>query len=231
MIKNFPQLTTQLGVTLIETLVGLVAGLILMATLISVSALAINYSSDILKRDRLNNELRRALILISDDITRAGYWGQAYSSIGSGSNANPFMSGGNDISINANGSCILFSYDRDQNGAANSSGNASSNEHFGFRLSGGALQALTDDTDFNCSSTSSSWVNLTDPNTVNISTLNFNLSSSSSQAIDIDGAGPGTATTAIRYITISITGQLVTDTSVTQSLTTNIRVRNDRYSP
>lgn len=221
----------QQGASLIEMLVGLVAGLILMASLITVSALAINYSSDSLKRDKLNIELQHAMEIMTGDIRRAGYWAQANNNLNTGANSNPFMASANDISINSSNDCILISYDRDKNGAANNAGNANTNEHFGYRLTNGVIQALTNDVDNNCTSTASSWENLTDASIVTITQLAFNLSNNSNLVIDIDGAGAGTSTINIRYLTVTITGRLVSDSTITKTLTEKVRIRNDRYSP
>src|SRR6185503_16427844 len=97
-----------------------------------------------------------AMQLMSNDIRRAGYWGNAISDINTGANNNPFMAAGTDIAITG-GNCILFSYDYNNNGTLPTISSASDDERYGFRLSGSTLQTRPPGASFDCSAAASAW--------------------------------------------------------------------------
>lgn len=120
------------------------------------------------------------------------------------------------------GECILFSYDKNKN--LEIENDANTNEQFGFRLttsSGvGTVEQRTGGTFTDCST--GNWVALTNPNLVNITNLDFTVSST-----DVSGDAGGTISR--KKITISITGELVGNSSYTKTLTKSVNVRNDQY--
>lgn len=227
MHKNFPHMKPQSGASLIETMVGLAAGLLLMLILTNISATAITENISSIKREKLNNEMTTALELITDDLRRAGYWKGDQAAQPTSSNNNPFMTSSNDITFGASNSCVLFSYDRDKNASVNTSGNANTNEHFGYRLRNNVIQSLTNDVDTSCSSTSSAWENITDPNIISVTSLSISKNVGANQTLVVSGA----STINIRYITVTIVANLVSDSSISNTVTKSIRVRNDLYTP
>lgn len=158
----------------------------------------------------------------------------------------------------AEAACILYSYNR--NWAAGAAIAVDTNEQFGFGLSAGNIKmkksgASTTATDADCSNISNGtyWETLNDPN-IQISALSFvriesplNITSMLDGTGDGDGDGkcdigeacnvctrdgaPDPACLYVRDITISITGNLVADPSVSQTITEQVRVRNDKYLP
>lgn len=166
----------QLGLNLVELMIGLVVGLIVLAAMTSVYLNASRGSKDTLNANRLNQDLRAVMDIMVADIRRAGYWGTAVSG-----STNPFTTRSGtaitDIYIPAS-TCILYSYDatyrdNDTTGTPSPAGVDS----FGYRLSGNAVQTLTATTLINnssgCSNNAITWNNLTDPNVIRISTLTF----------------------------------------------------------
>ena len=75
---------------------------------------------------------------------------------------------------------------------------------------------------------SSTWENITDPNYITISQLQF---SKTEDPVDVDGSGSGTATINIRNVGITITGFHVENSTVSRTLTYHVRLRNDKFVP
>lgn len=212
----------QTGLTLIELLVTLVISSVIMIGLASLMLSSAQNSKVTIDSGRLDRALYSAMNVIANDVRRAGYWASANSS-----SSNPFMASGTDISVNASNNCILLTYDHDANGSLPSVSSAYDDERYGFRLSGDAIQFRPRGAVFSCAAAASNWENLTDPNVIKITAFNV---TKMDEDIDLDGAGPGTAKTTLRKITITITGQLANDASVTRTLTRTVKVYNDKYT-
>ena len=213
----------QQGFTLIELLIAMTISLVIIAGAMAVFFAMTKSSRNTLEVSRLDRDLNNALNIIASDIQRAGYWGQSTSS-----STNPFMvTGSTDIQVSG-GNCILLTYDTNGDGTLPGLGSGTDDERYGFRLMNGAIQYRPHGASFNCGAASSAWDNLTDPNVMTITTFSVTLNN---EAIDLDGAGSGTATTNIRTVDISITGQLANDSSISKTLTRTVRVYNDKYSP
>ena len=214
------------GFSLIELLIGIGLGLVVLIGMVTFLFNIASSSTKTLKAVRLNYEVETALSLMSNDVRRAGYWANSASMVSTGVNSNPFMVvGTSDITLPSS-SCILFTYDHDRDRLLPILGTASSDERFGYRLSNGAIQARpSTDTSFSC--TSGNWENLTDPSIITITELTFTMTSTL-----VPLTIPATTQSInLRYVTIAIKGVLNSDTSVSTSLSTNVRVRNDKYQP
>ena len=210
------------GYSIIELMIGLGLGSLLLAGAILAFSSFSKSSHDLLAANRLDHELRTALALMTEDIRRAGYSATASNDISAGTNTNPFMATGTDINAPVS-SCILFTYDKNSNGTLPSINTAPSDKRFGYRLSGNAVQVRPEyDSAFACDS--GTWDNLTDPNLIQITGLNFTITPT---VVTLDN-GAGTLT--IRNVSISITGQLTRDNTVTRTLNETVRVRNDKYA-
>lgn len=197
----------QRGLTLIEVLVGLTISLIISAGILAIFSNSLTSSQQMINNGRLNQILNATMNTIVSDIQRAGYWSNATSSTN-----NPFFSGTDDITTTA--SCITFAYDADQ------SGTVSDSNRFGYRLSGGTIQYRG--AGGTCAG-AGTWTNLTDPNIITISA--FTVSTST-----ISLSGDGTDHTDYRTVTISMTGQLASDSDTTITLSRTIKVFNNSYS-
>lgn len=148
------------------------------------------------------------------------------------------------------GSCIVYAYDLDEDGVVDA------NELGGFRLNNGAVEMRTlgnvADPD-TCSSTSNTWNALTDTDFLTVSDLVFNLDNSrcintrepdginndpgEDATIDeadeadcydtLPVAASGDITVETRQISITLTGNLASDSFVRISMNQEVRVRND----
>jgi len=218
-------LKTQNGITLIELLIGMAVGLVVLAGMIFFLVNLSQYSVSTIRQVRLNYELQAAMSLLTKDIRRAGYHFNAKNMIGLGVNSNPFMSATTDISVPST-SCVLFSYDLDNDGALPSLNTPPNDERFGYRLNNQIIQTRSQiDTNFSCNS--GSWDDLTNIKIIEVTNLTFSLINT---VIPLKSP-PTTESVVIRNLAISITARLASDNSVTQTLSTNLRIRNDKYQP
>lgn len=117
------------------------------------------------------------------------------------------------------GVCLLITYDTDASGTYGNS------ERFGYRYDATdeAVEIRTSAASGDTCTTGGSWENLTDDNTVQITA--FSVTDNSPATVVSSGFNVN-----VREYTISITGNLKTDTSVERTLQETIRVRNDQLS-
>lgn len=203
------------GFSLIQLTIGLGIGSALIAGFIGFYANTTQSSNILLKTIRLEHELQTAINFIKQDLRRAGYNAHASALIGT-SKPNPFMqSNATDID-SPNSHCILFSYDINQTGLLPPLNSAPSDSRFGFRLLNKTLQSRAlYDSQFSCQK--GQWLNLTEPNLIEISELNFTLQQKKSNNI------------SRREVLISISGHLTKNKNITRTYTTKVTVRNDKY--
>lgn len=217
----------QRGASLVELMITLAVSLFILAGMLTVAVNAMQSNRENLQIVRLDQELRTVMEIMGNQIQRAGYWANASNDLFNNTNTNPFMAAGNDLTI-PSASCILFTYDRNNDGALPALNSGTDDERYGFRLNGGAVQSRIVGAAFDCAAAASAWENLTDTNAVTISNLQFTtIPSTGYQAVNVGG----TSTVTVRAVRISITGNLAGNTSVSRTLTTDVRVFNDKFTP
>jgi len=246
----------QAGVTLVELMIGLLVGLIVIAAGSNIFITSIRGQTDNINLTRLNQDMRAMLDIMARDIRRAGFVTSDPAANLTSLQNNPFFNGiSTDIAVHDGGACIVYAYNRDDNDANNDGvigdietpSAVDSNERLGFRLSDGELDMrLNGATNDNC--TDGSWESITEPE-VEITALTFTLTTLTlnvtSMVNDNDGDDNGngicdtgeacnTCTTGqaclyVRNVAISLTGRLRDDNAVTQTITEQVRVRNDKY--
>lgn len=221
LVKRIKQ---QRGYSLIEMMVALVLSSVVMGGMLTIFFNSLKHSSSANDIGKLDQQLHSVMHLISSDVRRAGYWANAHTS-----NSNPFMvTGSTDITVNAGNNCVLLTYDADGDGSLPSIASGSDDERYGYRLINNIIQYRPWGADFNCSAADSAWQNLTDSNVIKITQFNV---SKSENVIDLDGAGSGTAALRMRKLTITITGELNNDSSVSKTITRTVKIYNDKYTP
>src|SRR3990167_6290973 len=213
-------LKNQRGYTLTELSIALTISAILFIALIALFTANLKHHEITINTNRLNEQLEASIEIMTNEIRRAGYWLNASNDLGSSQNNNPFMAAGTDITIN--GSCILFTYDRNQSGALVPISASSNDDRVGFRLSSEAIQSRPYGAPFDCNTANSNWENITDPSIVKVTQLSFTFTT--------QNITTGSRSLAIRGVNISLTGQLVNDTSITRTITQYVRIRNDKFS-
>ena len=145
------------GLSLVELMVGMVIGLFVVVGVLTVFVTNLVGSRNLVRDVRVNQDLRIAADLIARDLRRAGYWANATEGVlntatSTATTTNPY----NAISgtYGATSSAVNYNFARDTNDTLNS------NESFGFRLSGGAIQIQLDSTP--------NWQSVTDPDIVTV---------------------------------------------------------------
>lgn len=211
-------MTKKSGFTLIEVMIALVINSILLLGVVDIFIANLEHYRKVIGVGQLNEQLQSAMYSMSSEIRRAGYSGTASNDIGTHTNNNAFQAGGTDIAVTG-GSCILFTYDVDGNGSLPAISSAVDDERYGFRLNNGAIQVRPAGATFACNAASSNWENMTDPTVITITNLSFTLNQTTVSS----------GLLVIRSVDISVTGQLVSDTSVTKTITAHVRLRNDKF--
>jgi len=143
----------QQGLTLIEMMIAMVLGLFVIAVIITVFSTNVRSNVENMKMIRLNQELRAAMGLMTDEFKRAGY--SASSSITTFMNRTNFTT-----------TCANYSYD------INSNSSIDTTEYYGFRF-----DETNNEIDWGSGLSSpgctTGWQAITDSNIASIVTLNF----------------------------------------------------------
>lgn len=224
----------QAGVTLVELMIGLALSLVVTSAMVVLMSNSLGTTTRIIHMSQLSDELRNAMSMMTRDLRRANYSANSIFCYG---NANCGASGGiapqaGDLQVV--GECFRYTLDRDSNG------NAADDAVGGFRrvTTGGVgvIEMWTGDSDdtssFNCSSDPGtfSWIELTDPNTVNVS--EFVINDAGSFTLEFTEDESTTFTNRQRQLLIRMRGELVLEEAaginmVSRSVEDIIYLRND----
>lgn len=233
------------GFTLIELMIAILIGVLIVGATLTIYVTTIKGSSNTLKLTRLNQDIGVTLQIMTNDIRRAGYWGGAV--VGANLTLNPFSDvqvrdvgdiALGDLSLGPlTGNCITYSYDANayddvSYDPAVDSVAPDANEYFGFRLNNGAVQIKTSGTtSLNPQCNDGVWVNLTDPDEINVSQLEFTLSAENTAT-----NSTGNVVTA-RQVSIRIEAEIVSDPSINSRLDDEngindvVKIRNNLVEP
>ena len=235
--RNASAAGQQLGLTIIELLIGVAVGLMVVVGAVKLMADTLGGNRRLLLEARVNQDLRVATDLIARDLRRAGYWRNATSGIfstnGTGSvTLNPYTG----IVLNtetANASDIQYQYAHDYNNSIEDA------EQAGFRVRAGVLEFKHG---------ADGWQKLTDPNVITVTNLSVAETSRladlytfcscltkltcTAPQFQIVGGSPGTYYASrprltIRQYDVVLAGQSATDPSVVREIRETVRVRND----
>lgn len=202
------------GVTLVELMVALLIASAVIGGIMAIFVSSVKHGRMTVEQGHLDNELHHVMSVVTRDVRRAGYWASANTS-----STNPFMQSATDITINGGNNCILVSYDHNSDGSLPAVNSGTDDERYGYRLMNSAVQYRPNTAAFDCSASAGSWTNLTNPNVVNVTAFTVTKSTKTTSSMEL------------RTITITLTGQLVSDATVTKTLTQVVKVQNDRYAP
>jgi type II secretory pathway component PulJ len=176
----------QLGVTLVELLVGIAVGLFVVLGAIAIYVGTSKGGREIILINRFNQDMRAVMDIMVSDLRRAGF---AAAGPATGANAFTVEDGGGVAPVTnirvtgaADNQCILFAYDTTWRAAgAGVAGEVDDPiDYAGFRLNQGAVQALRSadiaGTDADCDGLE--WENLNDPAVIRVTALNFDFTGS-----------------------------------------------------
>lgn len=200
----------QTGLTLIEVLLGMALGVAALTAVTSLVGYGIGVNANLISSSRVNEETANVLSLMVRDIRRAGYSGDTVDMLGDpAANPSPFAGS---LALGAfpgeaANSCILFSYDANDNGVLDGGVNG---ENFGYRLRENTVEIRQGD----ASCIDNGWLALTDADVVSIEALTFLIGQT------LDNGIPTTA------ITLNMQAELATNNDVSRQFTTEILVRN-----
>jgi len=212
------------GLSIMELLIGMAIGLFILSGSLSLFATQIASSRRLGLETRFNQDLRATLDLMTRDLRRGAYWGNALAGT-SLAQHNPYAA----ITLTPvmDPRQILYSYARDP--TENSS--LDSNEVFGFRLAGGAIQMCFGGSS---ASTCNNWQTLSNTDILTIS--KFSITPTQTE-IDVRAACAKTCTDSalaltcpriqIRNYAITLTGTSTSDAALSRTLRSQVRVRND----
>jgi type IV pilus assembly protein PilW len=230
-IKSARNKTSQLGFTLIELMISLALGAIVISGLISVYVATVVSSYDTIAMSKLSQQTTALVNIMTSDIRRAGYWGNASIDIDRSPAVNPFSTSGvtalgllDSIAGNTviagnsatTGTCIAYTYDVDEDGVLDNE------DIVGFRLNGTVAQMRrlgnnANSTQISC--TNGTWEDLTDSDIISVDTLTFSLVNSmcinNREPDEVDNDGDGTIDDADEM-------DCYTDTPGTGDITTEV---------
>jgi len=200
----------QKGLSLIELMVSMAIGLIIMAAVLTMFIGMTKADNDNIKSIRLNQDLRATMGLITRNLRRAGVNRNSAVNSSTTPATNPFdnvqifNAGVEDTDVDGDGertgNCVIFTYDADDG----------SNELYGYQVVNNVVETRIGGT-----TCGNNWDDLTDGSLISITNLNF---------LDTRISESGVTTS---YITVTLTGELVRDSTVNRTLVETIKVRND----
>lgn len=214
----------QSGFSLIELMVSMVVGLLILAAVTSIFVTMLNSNNDNLKSTRLNQDLRAVMSLITRNLRRAGVDREsAVHSIAGTSNPFEVEGAGGDqvlyVTSNQAGTankCIVFSYDEPPpdgiQGERDDPG-----ELFGYRWDETEDAVEVRQAGANCDA--GGWGNVTDDSLIKITDLDFNFS-----PLPLVPEG---GESQVWRVTITLSGELISDDKVFRTLVETINIRNN----
>lgn len=233
-IRLTAQRQVQRGISIVELMVGLTVGLIVLAGAMALFVNNTVNSRHMLVEARLNQDLRAVADVITRDVRRAGYWGNAIAGtkavgVTTAAASNPYGK----VTMTADGIEYAYSKPTLNAGVWVESENDTldyGTEAFGFRLYQSAVQMKTQGS---AGGGGDVWTNLTNPDAVKIDQFTLvpkvvtlplgNL------CVTPCGAGtPNCPTVNVRSFTLVIRGYSATDSSVVRRLQTTVRVRGEQ---
>lgn len=221
------------GISLIEVMVAMVAGLVVIGAVLSFTVATIRTNGEAVAVTRVNQELRSLMDVMAREIRRAGFNASATAAIGTGATSTNHSTIESDTSV-AGSHCILFGYDTpDAGGADSDPGTVGDSEWKGFRrttVSGvGVLQMRTGGAAMTDCSGANTWSTISSPRSVDITGLTYSFDGPAVDCGVATDTGTGNqVNVSVRTLTITINGRLVNDPTVTRSLRERVRIRADR---
>ena len=228
--ERSPARTLSHGLSIVEMLVGMTIGLYIVAGSSALFVANVASSRRLALETRINQDLRATLDLMTRDLRRGGYWGDALA--GTIASASSGATQTNPYAMVSAGPTddpkqVLYSYTRD----ATENNKLDSNEVFGFRLASGTIQMCMGGS---IAASCTNWQALSNTDIVTIS--GFSITPNETE-IDLravcaincadTAVTPACPRIRIRRYDIALTGTATTDPTLSRTLRSKVRVRND----
>ena len=203
------------GTSLVELLVSMAIGLASLSAMSSLVGHGIALNAQLLAKARLDEELDTIVALLVNDIRRAGYSAATSQRFSDPTSAPAPFSHTLHVSQHmseSTNSCIMFAYDRNQNGQLDTD---DTNENYGFRLHDGAIEIRQD----GLACEGGGWQDLSDPNTVKITLLQFTLQAQTRHGL------------SLMSVDLTLEAELVDFPSISRRIHTGFVAQNYAYTP
>jgi prepilin-type N-terminal cleavage/methylation domain-containing protein len=221
---------SQKGMSLMEVLVAMSISLVVTASMIALMANSLGTTARIIKMTKLTDDMRITMQMMSRDVRRSSYNANSMFCYANDDCDGEVTAAGqitlaNDITINNSNDCFTFLMDRDHDG------DSTENSAGGFRRvisSGvGVIEMWNGDQAPDCAAAagSSSWVQITNPDNMDI--FAFSVDENLSSTVEIFNDGVDTLSQKIRKVRMNLRGRLVLDNSIRREIEDVISVRND----
>ena len=222
------------GFSITEMMVSMTIGLIVTAGMVALMSNSLHNTSRIVKMNKLSEELRGTMMMMSRDLRRSSYTANSVYCFGNpecgalgpvGSAGSVLLPG--DITITDSQDCLTFNLDRDHDGDATEDGAG------GFRrvVAGGVgqIQMWIGDASPDCGASHADWVAVTNAGDMDITSFVVSDGLSYSEVLLADGNGNPLTTQKIRKITMTLDARLIHDNNITRRIQNAIRVRNNYW--
>jgi hypothetical protein len=215
-----------------EMMVAMSIGLVVTASMVALMSSSLHNTVRIVKMNKLAEDLRTTMQMMSRDVRRSSYTANAVycfgnpdcSSLGSVGSAGSVLLPG-DVTISNTNDCLMFNLDRDHDGDATEDGAG------GFRRvvadGVGQIQMWIGNATPACGSSDENWVTITDADEMNITSFDVNDDLSYDEVLLADGGGNPLFSQRVRRISMVVEAQLTTDSSITRTIENTIKVRNN----
>lgn len=217
-------LKRQAGASLMEVLVAMSISLVVTASMIALMSNSLGTTTRIVKMTKLSDDLRVAMQMMSRDVRRSNYNGDSMFCYANEDCT--ALTGGTIEFDNPAPECLTYAIDRDGDGLDNDAGG-------GFRWAqdastgNGVIEMWVSDSDKapEACADGANWVQITDPENIEIFGFVVDDELSYSQVIKDDGVER--IEQQVRKIRMNISGRLVIDDSIVRRMADTISVRND----
>jgi Tfp pilus assembly protein PilW len=222
-----PLRKAQLGAGLMEVMVAMSISLVVTASMVALMSNSLSSTTRIIKMTKLADDMRVAMQMMTRDVRRSSYNANSMFCYANDDCATDgAITAAGDITIADSNDCFTFLMDRDHDG------DSTEDDAGGFRrvTSGGVgvIEMWTGDASPDCDAAAGSlgWVQITNPDNMDIFTFIIDDNLSYTQVIQDDGAG-NTLSQRVRKVRVNLQGRLVMDNTIVRRVEDVINVRND----
>jgi Tfp pilus assembly protein PilW len=219
----------QLGAGLMEVMVAMSISLVVTASMVALMSNSLSSTTRIIKMTKLADDMRVAMQMMTRDVRRSSYNANSMFCYANDDCATDgAITAAGDITIADSNDCFTFLMDRDHDG------DSTEDDAGGFRrvTSGsggvGVIEMWTGNASPDCDAAAGSlgWVQITNPDNMDIFTFIIDDNLSYTQVIQDDGAG-NTLSLRVRKLRMNLQGRLVMDNTIVRRVEDVINVRND----
>ena len=223
----------QTGATLMEVLVAMSISLVVTAAMIAMMANSLGTTARIIQMTKLTDDMRVALQMMSRDVRRSNYnVDSLYCYLNSNCTSNAIKEIA-DVDIPSS-ECFWYLTDRNQDNYTDTDEIAAG----GFRRmlvdqddddgtpDVGVIEMWTGGAAPDCSA-AAGWVQITNPENMDIFSFSVDDDLSYTQVIKVDDAGNTAVSQRVRKIRMEIQGRLVLDPTIVRQMGDVIAIRND----